>query len=256
MEMLFNLMSPVEMVLMALGVLCAAVMRAFTGFGFALTAVPVLSLFLVPTDAVVLVALLTLITSLLTYRAWWGRFSLRDGLPMVGGSIMGTGVGVIFLTQLSLAQFQLWIGLIVIVLCLFLSRYRPKSHLGGPAIAAGTGAVSGLMNGAFAIPGPPVIVYAMACIPEPANSRGFLMAFFMISSLISLITFTASGLVTLVPFSLLLLLMPAMFVGDRLGTWLFARIGGQAYRPVALALSLGVGLAITFKALHAMGFTV
>jgi len=59
-----------------------------------------------------------------------------------------------------------------------------------------------------------------------------------------------------VPFSLLLLLMPAMFVGDRLGTWLFARIGGQAYRPVALALSLGVGLAITLKALHAMGFTV
>ena len=43
---------------MALGIWCAAIMRAFTGFGFALTAVPVLSLFLVPTDAVVLVALL------------------------------------------------------------------------------------------------------------------------------------------------------------------------------------------------------
>lgn len=256
MDILFTTLPPVEVALMAFGIWCAAIMRAFTGFGFALTAVPVLSLFLVPTDAVVLVALLTLITSLLTYRAWWGRFSLRDGLPMVGGSILGTGVGVIFLTQLSLAQFQLWIGLIVIVLCVFLSRYRPKSHLGGPTIAAGTGAVSGLMNGAFAIPGPPVIVYAMACIPEPANSRGFLMAFFMVSSLISLITFTVSGLVTLVPFSLLLLLMPAMFVGDRLGTWLFARIGGQAYRPVALALSLGVGLAITLKALHAMGFTV
>ncbi len=115
---------------------------------------------------------------------------------MVGGSILGTGVGVIFLTQLSLAQFQLWIGLIVIVLCVFLSRYRPKSHLSGPGVAAGTGTLSGLMNGAFAIPGPPVIVYAMACIPEPAKSRGFLMAFFMISSLISLTTFTVSGLVT------------------------------------------------------------
>ena len=255
MEMLFNLMSPVEMVLMALGVLCAAVMRAFTGFGFALTAVPLLSLFLVPTDAVVLVALLTLTTSLVTYRAWWGRFGLRDGLPMAGGSIVGTGVGVIFLTQLSLTQFQLWIGLTVIFLCLVLSRYRPKSHLGGPRIAAGTGILSGLMNGAFAIPGPPVIVYAMACIPEPANSRGFLMAFFMISSLISLTTFTVSGLVTIVPFYLLMLSMPAMLVGDRLGTWLFLRIGGQAYRPVALAVSLAVGLAITLKALYSMAST-
>ena len=111
------------------------------------------------------------------------------------------------------------------------------------------------MNGAFAIPGPPVIVYAMACIPEPANSRGFLMAFFMISSLISLTTFTVSGLVNdsaVLP--ICCSSMPAMLLGDRLGTWLFARIGGQAYRPVALALSLGVGLAITLKALHAMGF--
>ena len=162
METLLTQLSPVAMALMASGILCAAAMRAFTGFGFALMAVPLLSLFLLPTDAVVLVALLTLSTSLVTYRAWWGRFGLRDGLPMVGGSIVGTGVGVTFLTQLSLAQFQLWIGLIVIFLCLVLSRYKPQSHVGGPRIAAGTGTLSGLMNGAFAIPGPPVIIYAMA----------------------------------------------------------------------------------------------
>ena len=256
MEILFTQLSPVEMSFMASGILCAAVMRAFTGFGFALMAVPLLSLFLLPTDAVVLVALLTLTTSLVTYRAWWGRFGLSDGLPMVGGSIVGTGMGVIFLTQLSLAQFQLWIGLIVIFLCLVLSRFKPKHHVGGPGIAAGTGLLSGLMNGAFAIPGPPVIIYAMACIPEPANSRGFLMAFFMMSSLISLTTFTVSGLVTTTPFYLLMLSLPAMLMGDRLGTWLFLRIGGQAYRPVALVVSLGVGLAITVKALFAMGFTV
>jgi uncharacterized membrane protein YfcA len=89
---------------------------------------------------------------------------------------------------------------------------------GGPGIAAGTGLLSGLMNGAFAIPGPPVIIYAMACIPEPANSRGFLMAFFMMSSLISLTTFTVSGLVTTTPFYLLMLSLPAMLMGDRLGT--------------------------------------
>ena len=81
------------------------------------------------------------------------------------------------------------------------------------------------------------------------------MAFFMMSSLISLTTFTVSGLVTTTPFRLLMLALPSMLVGDRLGTWLFLRIGGQAYRPVALAVSLGVGLAITVKALFAMGFT-
>ena len=46
MDILFTTLPPVEMALMALGIWCAAIMRAFTGFGFALTAVPVLSLFL------------------------------------------------------------------------------------------------------------------------------------------------------------------------------------------------------------------
>ncbi len=40
-----------------------------------------------------------------------------------------------------------------------------------------------------------------------------------------------------------------MLLGDRLGAWLFQRVGGQAYRPVALVVSLGVGVAITAKAL-------
>ena len=242
-------MSAAQIAFVTLGVLFAALMRAFSGFGFALMAVPVFSLFLVPGDAVVLSALLTLLVSGITYKAWFGKYPTELMPPSVAGSIVGTGIGVYFLSSLSVEQFQLWIGLSVIVACVLLSRFKPRESAGSPALAGVVGVGSGLMNGAFAIPGPPVIVYVMATIHDPVKSRAFLMAFFIASNAISLMMFWIAGLVTSTPFYLLLVAFPVMLLGDRLGAWLFLRVGGQAYRPVALIVSLSVGVAITAKAL-------
>lgn len=255
MDTLLASMAPHDFALMALGVLFAAVMRAFAGFGFALLAVPLFSLILTPGDTVVLATLLTLSASALTCRVWWGKFKARDYYPMVVGSVLGSGIGVTFLAQLSREQFQLWIGLTVVAVCLLLARFRPRESLGSPMLAGSSGLCSGLMNGAFAIPGPPAIVYAMACISNPAHSRTLLMAFFAASNVISLVMFSMAGLVTQTPFYLSIISMPVLLAGERLGSWLFNRVGGSAYRPIALVVSLSVGLAITLQALIGIGAT-
>ena len=100
-----------QALLVALSVGVAALIRAFTGFGFAMLAVPVFSLLLLPGDAVVLSAVLALILGLMSYRSWWGLFPVTPALPMVSGSVLGTGVGVWFLASLSVTEFQLWIGI-------------------------------------------------------------------------------------------------------------------------------------------------
>ena len=256
MDVLLTALAPVELILIALGVVLASLMRAFTGFGFALLAVPLFSFFLIPGDAVVTAALLTLAVSLVTYKAWWRQVPIGTFLPMILGSILGTAVGVLFLARFSPEQFQLWIGLTVVAVCLLLARFQPRSTMATPALSTGAGLLSGLMNGAFAIPGPPAIIYAMACIPEPAGSRAFLMAFFMASAAISLTMFAGAGLVTQTPFYLMVGVMPAMLVGDRIGTWLFARLGGRAYRPIALVISLAAGIALSARALYALQVTV
>ena len=68
-----------------LSVCLAALMRAFTGFGFAMLAVPVFSLFLLPGDAVVLSAALALILGLIGYRSWWRQFPVAPAVPMISG---------------------------------------------------------------------------------------------------------------------------------------------------------------------------
>ncbi|MGI9287812.1 MAG: sulfite exporter TauE/SafE family protein [Pseudomonadales bacterium] len=230
-------------------VVFASVLRSFTGFGFALAAIPVFSLFLVPTQAVVLCASLSLVVSCLNLRTFWGEIPLRPMLPLLLLALVGTVVGAAILSLISADQFQLWVGLSVIVACVGLTFFQPSTRWKSPALTGFTGLISGLMNGALAIPGPPMIIYAMLTEPEPKRSRALLMTFFLASSLIALVSYGAAGFIKLQSVWYFLLALPALYVGDKLGYYLFQRFGDGFYRRIALVSLVAIGVTITLKAL-------
>jgi uncharacterized membrane protein YfcA len=230
-------------------VVFAAVMRAFTGFGFGLAAVPVFSLFMQPSQAVVLSVMLTLAVSLFTVRTFWGSYPLRPLAPIIVGAVIGTVLGTFILTRFSSGDFQLWIGLLVILASLVLTFYRPPHREVGVALSGVTGLASGLMNGAFAIPGPPVIIFAMATQPSPERSRALLMTFFLFSAFTALASYSVVGLVSGYSVWLFLLAFPAMYLGDKFGYYLFQRHGTALYRRVALVVLFTVGVVTTARAL-------
>ena len=247
-DMLANF-GPQQLLLVCLVVVFAAVLRAFTGFGFALAAVPVFSLLMTPVQAVVLSIMLTLVVSLATLKTFWGHFSIKSLLPMISFSLLGTTVGTYFLGMLSVSSFQLWIGLCVIGACAVLTFYRPKHTQPSPAWSRVAGLLSGLMNGFFAIPGPPMVVYAVATQPSPEKTRSLLMSFFLFSSGFGLVSTSAAGYVSLGSVWLFLFTFPAMYLGDKLGYRLFKRYGTRLYRRVALVVLFAVGIAVTGRAL-------
>lgn len=235
--------------MVAVSVGLAALIRAFTGFGFAMLVVPVFSFFLMPGDAVVLSAMLAFLLGLISYRSWWGLFPVAPAKPMVVGSVMGTAIGVWFLASLSVVEFQLWIGISVVIASVVLSGFVPAERAASNPTAVATGVASGLMNGAFAIPGPPVILYVVATLSDPVKSRAFLMMFFWCSSLVSLVMFGVAGLITPRPFQLLWIALPAMWLGNQAGNWAFSRFAGAAYRPFVVGLCILIGLSIAANAL-------
>lgn len=238
-----------QLLLVGAVVVLAAILRAFTGFGFGLAAVPVFALLMPPTEAVVLSSSLTLTVSLLTLKTYWGGVSLRPLLPMLVLAVFGTVLGVVLLESVNPQQFKLWIGVLVILACIVLGFYRPGHHEPGVALGGFTGLCSGVMNGAFAIPGPPVILYVMATETDAARSRALLLMFFLFMAGVALVIYAFAGFVTPAAPLQYLLAMPAMFVGDKLGYWLFRQYGTALYRRVALTLLLAVGVAITVEAL-------
>ena len=230
-------------------IIVATLLRSFTGFGFGLAAVPGLALFLPPVGAVVLTAALSLALGVQTWPRVRGLIPLRPLLPMFLFSIVGTVLGARLLVELSSQWFYLAIGAAVITACIVLSRFHPRRRESSTALLSATGITSGVLNGAFAIPGPPVIIYAMATQPDPAASRALMIIFFSFCSLIGLLTYSLSGLVHLASLWLFLLAYPAMWLGDRLGQYLFLRFAGRFYRRVALMALLVIGVSITLKGL-------
>jgi uncharacterized membrane protein YfcA len=240
-----------HLMLIWLVVILAAVLRAFTGFGFALAAVPAFSLLMTPSQSVVLSAMLTFAVSLFTLKTFWGKYPFKSLLPMISFSLLGTTMGAYFLAMLSVDTFQLWIGVSVITACVMLTFYRPSHTEQRPGMARAVGLVSGLMNGLFAIPGPPVVVYAVATQPSVEKTRALLMSFFLFSAGFALVSYTAAGYVGAGSLWLFVVMFPAMYLGDKLGYRLFKRFGTRLYRRVALLVLFSVGIAITGRALWA-----
>ena len=227
----------------------ATLLRSFTGFGFGLAAVPGFALFLSPTQAVVLTACLSLALGVQTFPQYRGKTPLRPLLPLFLLAVVGTVLGARVLIHISSQWFYLAIGVAVIIACIVLSRFHPRRRASSTGLLAVTGLASGVLNGAFAIPGPPVIIYAMATQPDPAASRAFMIMFFTFCSLIALVTFALSGLVNVATLGLFALGYPAMWLGDKVGFSLFVRYGGKFYRRVALLALLVIGVSIMLKGL-------
>jgi uncharacterized membrane protein YfcA len=230
-------------------VLIASVLRSFTGFGFALAAVPVFSMFLPPAEAVVLSSSLALAIGLLSLPSYWGVVSVREMAPLVSMSLLGTMLGAAVLTGLSVALFQLWVGFSVLFACIGITLSRPARPWNSRFLTCATGLLSGLMNGALAIPGPPMIIYAMLTEFEPRRSRALLMTFFLVSAFLALVSYTVAGMVNLQTLLYFALAFPMLYLGDKLGTGLFLRFGDAFYRRVALFGLAAIGVAITLRAL-------
>ena len=110
---------------------------------------------------------------------------------------VGTALGTLLLVRFSTGIFQLAIGLATVLVCVILVRHRPARREVRPVLTWATGLTSGLMSGAFAIPGPPVIVYTMATELEPDVNRGFMLTFFAFSSIVALVGYSIAGFVDL-----------------------------------------------------------
>ena len=161
-----------------------------------------------------LAATLTIAVSSTSYKEWWGKFPVKQFTPMILGSLVGTAVGVYLLSGMSRSEFQLWIGLSVIVATLAAALVRPSNKVSVPqSLTAGTGVASGLMNGAFAIPGPRSVV-RHGCHRRPKRSARISYGVFLWSNGLAVVMFTVADMVTATPLLLLLLAFPMSFVGD------------------------------------------
>ncbi len=212
-------------------VLFGSLVQSAIGFGLAILAAPLLFLIdprLVPGPVLVLAMVLSVA------NVWKNHADLAFGelSSAIVGRIPGMALALWLLTWASTEQMSLLVGgavLAAIAISLTPVRIEPT-----PRRLLGVGAVSGFMGTATSIGGPPMaLIYQHA---TGARIRANLGAYFLISSIMSLLGLALIGRFGWVELQLSLYLLPACLLGFVAGRYVLPWIGPGVVRPVLLVI--------------------
>jgi uncharacterized membrane protein YfcA len=229
-------------------VFAAALIRGFTGFGFSIAAVPLLSLILPPAQAVPIVLVLQLLVSLNGFRGAMRICDWRSLRALTIGAVIGTPVGVWCLAHLPQAPVRLCIAAIVLVAVAVLSRGMRMAVAPTGVRMFPFGAVSGLFNGLAGMPGPPVIAFYLASPIETGVARASMIVFFLVTSVIALVPLAFIGMVSGPMIVASLCGFPAVWFGSWLGAVLYQGSSEGRYRAVALVLLVATAVLAAVRA--------
>lgn len=232
----------------AVTVFAVAVLRGFTGFGFALVAVPLLSLVLAPVAAVPIVLLLEIVASLQLLPSVWRHAQWRVVLMLTGGAALGTPIGLYGLAMLPAELMRLAIAVVVLATALLMAaglRFRRRP---GRRAAVGAGIVSGILNGGAAMSGPPVVLFFLASPTAITVGRASLLLYFLLADVIGAGLAAVSGLVSGQVVLLTAMLAPTLFIGQAIGAKLFREDRQAAYRRVSILVLLAASLLTALRA--------
>lgn len=232
-------LTPKLVLLSVASIFVAAVLRGYTGFGFALAAVPLLSLFMNPVEAVPVAIGLQLAGSLMDFRKASQTCHWRSLRWLTLGAVIGSPLGTLILSGISAPAARLAISAITLFAVFALQRGFALPETPPRPLTTITGFFSGLFNGLAAMPGPPVVAYYMSLPMPRQTARASLMVFFLMTSITATVSFVSVGMMTLHTVGLSLLGLPVMWLGTKVGELAFRHGSDALHRQTSIA-SLGV----------------
>jgi uncharacterized membrane protein YfcA len=242
----------VETLLIAVfGVFAAALLRGFTGFGFGLAAVPLLSLALPPAKVVPFVVMLQVIVGVVGLRPAWRSCDWRAVRGLSPGLVLGIPIGVAILTAFRADAVRFVIGGVILASVLLLWRGFRLPPRPSPVLTAAVGLVAGVMSGLASMGGPPIVVYLIALSHRVTVVRSSSIVYFMFAALLSLLLMVWKGLIDREILLWSLASVPVLIAGNYAGNWGFSRSAPHHHRITALVTLSVLALLLIAKGLGA-----
>jgi uncharacterized membrane protein YfcA len=217
-------------------VFAAAFVRGYSGFGFSLLAITSMSLLLPPAEIIPPIFMMEVLASLSLLPGIWKDIHWRALGLLLAGCAIATPIGVWLLVAIPAAPMKIALAIVVLVAVALLSRGYARQTMPNRAETVATGAVSGLLNGALGIGGPPVIIFFFSSPAGATMSRASLIAYFIGTDTLGLGFLATEGLITRDAITALLVMTPALLIGQWVGSRSFARSDPEAFRRWVLRL--------------------
>lgn len=232
--------------MVAVAILAASSVQIVAGFGFALLAMPVMTLAIPVERAVVIATLLSAVTTT------WQMLHLRRDIDrtlarrLALASFVGMPLGLVVLNVVDDRSLRLALGVSVLIATALLARRISLAHV-GPGLDYGAGFVSGVLNTSLGTNGPPLVFALQSRQIDPAGFRATIQTVFAVGNLLAIPLFVADGKVTSDGLIATAVAVPAWLIGIGLGWPLRRLVHGDRFRILVLGLLAAAGVtAIVF----------
>ena len=226
----------------------ASYVRAFTGFGSALVAVPALVLILPPSDAVPLAMAIDLCVGFLLLR-----HVVRTGIAwkpvklLIVAALLSMPIGLWTLHVISSRVAYLSIAVMVFAFTSLLALGFRTRRNPGTAATLIAGSLSGILGGAFGMTGPPVVLFFFSSPMGKEISRATIMVYLIVTTSAYLLL-TAATRISVAWLRPLLLMLPFILLGTYLGQKAFSKAEEKTFRRVVFGVLYGLAVSAGWKA--------
>jgi len=248
MESLYNFV-PENYLLIALIVIFSGFLRGFIGFGSGLLMIPILSYFYSPVFAMVFNIVIEIPATIYLTFVGIKKANLKEITPMMATMMLTIPFGTIFLVSVDEQIIKTLMSILLILFVILIgSGWRIKSTITKYILILG-GAISGIMQGATGMGGPPYVTVLLSKNDSDEVARANILVItsgLVISAIMSLYYF---GLFTKDILFTGAITAPIYVFATYIGTRFFNFSGNKYYRNSSL-IALGiVGVATLIGAL-------
>ncbi|MEM9731962.1 MAG: sulfite exporter TauE/SafE family protein [Pseudomonadota bacterium] len=232
-----------ELLLGAVVVFVAGVVRGFSGFALSALVMSSLVVFIPPIELIAVCWMLELSAGLLMVRGGLREWDKPMVLRIAGGSFAGWPVGLYLTNYLPAQQSKILALMLISVLALLqLLKVRAR-FLATDLGTVASGFMAGVATGIASVGGMVVALYVLATEAPAALMRGSLVMYLVIGSVTGFIFLMLYGMLDTTALVRGAFAVPLCLAGVALGTRLFRPSLEKYYRPFCLCLLLALAAA-------------
>jgi len=221
-------------------IFAAAVVRGYAGFGFSLLSITALSIVLEPRQIIPTIFILEVCASIHLLAISWRHVHWQALGWLVVGCLIGTPLGVYALARAPAAPLKVALTSVVLIIAVVLLRGFALKAMPGRLGISGTGLVSGVLNGALGVGGPPVVILFFSTPTGATTGRASMIAYFLFTDLLGLGWQWHDGLLNRQVLARALLYAPALTAGVLVGNRMFATVDPARFRVWVLRLLIAL----------------
>lgn len=221
-------------------VFVAAIIRGYSGFGFAMVCALTLSYIFPPSQITPMVLCMDIAGSLWLFFKTFRQVDWK-GIKLISmGALVTLPLGSLALRAVPANPMRIFIASVIFILCVALIVQKKKVTAAGSWTTAGVGTCSGFLTGVAALGGPPVVLFYFSSDRPVAVSRASMIAFFLLVDIMALISSLCYGLMSRSTLTLSLGLLGPLAAGIWIGNFLFHRYANETVfrRQVIIFLML------------------